>query len=111
MARVIALLPQAFTWAREANPSQPLTSGVWDIDVSKDENAQDEIERIQLRESDVITFHNYSWPESFRDEIASNDSIGRSSARSSWPAPPGARSTQSCLLRRKKKSEPLTGDS
>ncbi len=70
MARVIALLPQAFAWAREKNPSQPLTSGVWDIDTKKDESAQDEIERIQLRESDVITFHNYSWPENFKDEIA-----------------------------------------
>ena len=48
------------------NPTQPLTSGVWDIDTSKDENAPEEIERIQLRESDVITFHNYSWPESFK---------------------------------------------
>jgi hypothetical protein len=28
-ARVTALLPQAFAWAREANPTQPLTSGVW----------------------------------------------------------------------------------
>src|SRR5882757_9053089 len=37
MARVTALLPQAFTWARETNPSQPLTSGVWDIDTKKDE--------------------------------------------------------------------------
>lgn len=69
MSRVIALLPQAFAWAREKNPSQPLTSGVWDINTSKDENAQDEIQRIQLRESDVITFHNYSWPENFRDEV------------------------------------------
>ncbi len=70
MARVATLLPQAFAWAREANPSQPLTSGVWDIDTSKDESAVDEIERIQFRESDIITFHNYSWPESFRSEIA-----------------------------------------
>src|SRR5213082_56335 len=31
-ARVIALLPQAFAWAREANPIQPLTSGVWAVD-------------------------------------------------------------------------------
>jgi hypothetical protein len=69
MSRVIALLPQAFAWAREKNPSQPLTSGVWDINTSKSENAQDEIQRIQLRESDVITFHNYSWPENFRDEV------------------------------------------
>jgi hypothetical protein len=70
LARVAALLPQAFAWAREMNPTQPLTSGVWDIDTSKDESAPDEIQRIQLRESDVITFHNYSWPESFKSEIA-----------------------------------------
>ena len=67
---VAALLPQAFAWAREANPTQPLTSGVWDVDTSKDESALDEIERIQLRESDIITFHNYSWPESFKGEVA-----------------------------------------
>ncbi len=70
IARVTALLPQAFAWAREANPSQPLTSGVWEIDTSKDESAVEGIQRIQLRESDIITFHNYSWPESFKAEIA-----------------------------------------
>lgn len=69
LARVAELLPQAFAWAREMNPVQPLTSGVWDIDTSKND-APDEIQRIQLRESDVITFHNYSWPESFRSEVA-----------------------------------------
>jgi len=68
IARVTALLPQAFEWAREASPTQPLTSGVWDIDTKKSE-APDEIQRIQLRDSDVITFHNYSWPESFKAEI------------------------------------------
>ena len=30
--QVAALLPQVFAWAREANPSQPLTSGVWHND-------------------------------------------------------------------------------
>jgi hypothetical protein len=68
-ARVAALLPQAFEWAREAKPSQPLTSGVWEVDTRKDESALDELQRIQLRESDIITFHNYSWPENFRREI------------------------------------------
>jgi len=68
-ARVAALLPQAFQWAREVKPTQPLTSGVWDVDTTKDESALDELERIQLRESDIITFHNYSWPEDFRREI------------------------------------------
>ena len=64
--RVATLLPQAFAWAREVNPTQPLTSGVYEVDTSKDESAVDELERIQLRESDVITFHNYSWPEDFK---------------------------------------------
>jgi hypothetical protein len=68
LARVAALLPQAFEWAWQVNPTQPLTSGVWDIDTGKDD-APDEIQRIQLRESDVITFHNYSWPESFKSEV------------------------------------------
>jgi len=70
IARVQALLPQVFSWAREMHPTQPLTSGVYDIDTSKDEAAVDELERIQLRQSDIITFHNYSWPESFEREIA-----------------------------------------
>ena len=70
VARVVALLPQVFEWAREANPTQPLTSGVYEVDTSKDEAAQDELERIQLDQSDIITFHNYSWPESFKREVA-----------------------------------------
>ena len=69
LARVTALLPQAFAWAREMNPAQPLTSGVYEVDTSRDESALLEIERIQLRESDVITFHNYSWPENFGAEV------------------------------------------
>jgi hypothetical protein len=70
VARVTALLPQTFAWARAMNPAQPLTSGVYEVDTSRDESAQDELERIQLRESDIITFHNYSWPESFKAEIS-----------------------------------------
>ena len=70
VARVTALLPQAFAWSREMNPTQPLSSGVYDVDTSRDESALDDIARIQLRESDVITFHNYSWPESFKAEVA-----------------------------------------
>jgi hypothetical protein len=70
VALVAALLPQVFAWAREMNPVQPLTTGVYEVDISADESAQDELERIQLRESDIITFHNYSWPEDFKAEIA-----------------------------------------
>ena len=34
---VLALLPQAFAWARSSDPSQPLTSGVWQGDWSSRE--------------------------------------------------------------------------
>jgi hypothetical protein len=62
------LLPKVFAWAREANPSQPLTSGVWDIDFEKG-TAFNKVQRTQLDNSDVITFHNYSWPEVFEKEV------------------------------------------
>jgi Glycosyl hydrolase family 10 len=69
-ARVTALLPQAFAWAREAHPTQPLTSGVWAVDTSADGKNLGELQQIQLRESDIVTFHNYSWPEYFKNEVA-----------------------------------------
>jgi len=69
IARVTALLPQEFEWAREANPTQPLTSGIWAVDITSDGADPGEIQQIQLRESDVITFHNYDWPESFKREV------------------------------------------
>jgi hypothetical protein len=69
-SRVGVLLPQVFAWAREVNPTQPLTSGLWDVDFTHRDSAQHEVDRIQLSESDVITFHNYSWPESFKAEVA-----------------------------------------
>jgi hypothetical protein len=70
IAKVAALLPQVFDWAREAKPTQPLTSGVWAVDTSPDGANLGELQQIQLRESDIITFHNYSWPEYFKTEVA-----------------------------------------
>jgi hypothetical protein len=67
--KVKKLLPQVFAWARETDPTQPLTSGVWGVDTSPDGAKLGELQRIQLRESDVITFHNYSWPEFFRRQV------------------------------------------
>ena len=60
VARVAVLLPQVFQWAREMNPIQPLTSGVWEVDKSLDETKLGTLQEIQLRESDIISFHNYS---------------------------------------------------
>ena len=66
--RVNELLPKAFAWARSANPSQPLTSGVWTGDWS-DPSKESVTTKIQLSESDVISFHNYGWPEEFEARI------------------------------------------
>jgi hypothetical protein len=70
LARVTLLLPQAFAWARAAHPVQPLTSGVWAVDTSPDGADLGALQQIQLRESDIVTFHNYSWPEYFKREVA-----------------------------------------
>jgi hypothetical protein len=68
-AEIIArLLPQVFSWARSVNPSQPLTSGPWQGDWSS-ENTMSEVARIQVRESDVLSFHNYGWPEDFEKHV------------------------------------------
>ena len=68
-ARVKVLLPQVFQWARAVDPSQPLTSGVCCVETNPDGRNLDELRQIQLRESDIITFHNYSWPEYFQRQV------------------------------------------
>ena len=64
VARVEELLPKVFAWARSVHPVQPLTSGVWKGNWS-DAAKESTTTKIQLAESDVITFHNYGWPEEF----------------------------------------------
>jgi hypothetical protein len=65
---VLKLLPEVFTWAREAGIDQPLTSGVWKGDWSVDEKLSP-MERIQLEQSDVISFHNYDNGQEFEKRI------------------------------------------
>ena len=62
------LLPQVFEWAREMHPVQPLTSGVWRGDYSSLDKAIPTA-KIQLEQSDVITFHSYDWPETFEERV------------------------------------------
>jgi hypothetical protein len=65
---VVALLPQVYQWAREAGAEQPLTSGVWKGDWSADDKLSP-MERIQLEQSDVISFHNYDSGAEFEKRI------------------------------------------
>ncbi len=74
---VTALLPQVFAWAREANPSQPLTSGVWIRDDWATQENLTPVERVQLGQSDIITFHVYDWPEVLERKIKQLQTYGR----------------------------------
>ena len=72
---VADLLPQVFAWARAVDPVQPLTSAVWQGEWP-DAGSSSAISRIQLDNSDVLTFHSYGEPSDFEyhiDELASQD--------------------------------------
>jgi len=62
------LLPQVFDWARSQHPAQPLTSGLWQGDWTSLQTLTS-VQRTQVEQSDVLSFHNYSWPEDFEQHI------------------------------------------
>jgi hypothetical protein len=66
-AYVNFLLPQVFDWARSVNPSQPLTSGVWKGGYLN--GRFDATEQIQVDNSDVISFHDYSDAKTFAAKV------------------------------------------
>lgn len=49
----LSLLRRVFGWAREVNPSQPLTAGLWYFDVP-------ELNLFQVQHSDIVSYHNYN---------------------------------------------------
>lgn len=64
------LLKKVFNWAWAVRPSQPLTVGVWFMEYP-------EINKYQLDNSDVITFHNYNDTVSLKKAIDSLQKTGR----------------------------------
>ena len=72
---VADLLPQVFSWARQVDPVQPLTSGVWQG--AWDRGNRSAIAATQLDNSDVITFHNYGKPHEFEARIDELTPLGR----------------------------------
>ncbi|MGP0079845.1 1,4-beta-xylanase, partial [Mycobacterium sp.] len=73
---VANLLPQVFRWARSVDPGQPLTSGVWRGDWGQPQG-RSAISKIQLDNSDVITFHSYAEPAGFENRISELTPLGR----------------------------------
>jgi hypothetical protein len=66
----LPLLKKVFEWAWTVRPSQSLTAGVWFRDFP-------EINKYQLENSDVLTYHNYSDTVSMKKAIDSLQQKGR----------------------------------
>ncbi len=65
---VLPLLKKTFEWARSSNPSQPLTSGVWSGNWES-ENTLKPIEKLQIEQSDVVSFHSYDDSATFSKKV------------------------------------------
>ena len=74
---VAGLLDDVFAWARSVDPKQPLTSGLWIGETWDRMETLDAVERIQVTQSDVNSFHDYNWPEQFERRARQMLSYGR----------------------------------
>jgi hypothetical protein len=83
----LPLLNKVFTWAREIDPSQPVTSGLW----------QPRVEEILLQLSDVITFHHYETPEKLRAWIQELKKHGRPLINTEWLNRAAGSTVEGCL--------------
>jgi len=60
----LPLLKKVFEWGRTVNPSQPLTSGIW-------AGWLHDLNKFQLENSDVISYHNYEYIDEHQKQIDS----------------------------------------
>jgi len=75
----LPLLEKVFEWAREVQPSQPVTAAVFD-------GCDSDIESFLLDNSDIITFHNYENLENLRNRIQQLKKEGRPLICTEWMA-------------------------
>ncbi|WP_237751615.1 cellulase family glycosylhydrolase [Sphingobium sp. DC-2] len=93
---VVPLLVAAFGWAREMNPVQPLTSGIWLGDWSAPDLLSP-IQRAQTGNSDIISFHNYGIAEDFAQRVKWLKAMGRPLLCTEYMARPAGSTFQSIL--------------
>ena len=74
----LPLVKAVFEWARTANPSQPLTMGVWFDNKPLNE--------LQIAQSDIISFHHYWEAEKLAREILKLRTFGRPLICTEWMA-------------------------
>jgi len=66
----LPLVEATFAWAREANPSQPLTIGVW-------ASFEGRMSKRIIELSDIVSFHAYDNPDGVRSKIKLCQALGR----------------------------------
>ncbi len=83
----IPYLKRCFELARSLDPIQPLTAGVWkypeDFGVDPDEDVE-EIGRVALDESDIVTFHQYSNIARVKNVVNGLKKEGRPMLNTEW---------------------------
>jgi len=72
----VVFLGKVFAWAREVNPSQPLTAGVW-VDVGRRLKPVHPLDKLMLEQSDFITFHSYGELPAVKKAVAWLKESGR----------------------------------
>ena len=72
----LPLVEKVFHWAREINPTQPLTVGEW--------NGNAKLNSLTRRGSDIITFHDYNPAEVLQNHISDIKSLGRPAICTEW---------------------------
>ncbi len=86
----LPLLKDAFCWAREINPVQPVTSGIFG-------GGSPRITTFLRDNSDIISFHNYQPAVELRQEIADLKQLGRPLICSEWLNRPHHSEVATCL--------------
>ena len=72
----LPLAEKVFQWAREIDPSQPLTVGQWD------KNTQ--LNGMTERLGDIVTFHDYTGPADLENHIKELKRLGRPIICTEW---------------------------
>lgn len=93
---VLNLLDDVFVWARSVNPSQPLTSGLWIGDWSTHDKMTP-LRKLQVEQSDIITFHNYDKPQDLENRIKELQRYGRPMICTEYMARPNGSTFQGFL--------------
>jgi hypothetical protein len=95
-AVVLPLLKKTFDWARSANPTQPLTSGIWAGNWAADSTLKP-MEKLQLEESDVLSFHCYDDSARLDKKINQLQRYGKPLFCTEYMARPNKSTFQACL--------------